>query len=119
MFVMVESNNNYCIIRDACTCTYIHLYVQWYLGLRVTWSASVLQDKQKFLINFNLINERCLAIRVLYYLYDLSAERHVNTIRSGLWVIVSHAWSQSAYLIHTVTIRASIVITCVCIEHFF
>jgi hypothetical protein len=36
--------------------------VQWYLRLRVTWSASVLQDEQKFLINFNLINKRCLAI---------------------------------------------------------
>jgi hypothetical protein len=39
--------------------------LQWYLGLRVTWSASVLQDEQKCLINFNLINEWCLAIRVL------------------------------------------------------
>jgi hypothetical protein len=24
--------------------------VPWYLGLQVTWSASVLQDEQKFLI---------------------------------------------------------------------
>jgi hypothetical protein len=36
--------------------------VQWYLGLRVTWFASVLQDEQKCLINVNLIYERCLAI---------------------------------------------------------
>jgi hypothetical protein len=39
--------------------------IQWYLGLRVTWSASVLQDKQKFLINFNFLYERCHAIPVL------------------------------------------------------
>jgi hypothetical protein len=36
----------------------------------------------------------------------------------GMWVIVSHARSQSAYLIRVVNIRASIVITCVCIKHF-
>jgi hypothetical protein len=73
--------------------------VQWYLGLRVTWAASVLQDEQTFLIHFNLINERCLAIRVLYYLYALSAECHVITSRSGLWVIVSHAQSQPAFVL--------------------
>jgi hypothetical protein len=32
--------------------------------LRATWSASVLQDEQKFLRNFNFINERCFAIQV-------------------------------------------------------
>jgi hypothetical protein len=90
--------------------------IQWYLGLRVTWPASVLQDKQKFLINFNLINERCLAI--LYYLYASSAECHVITSRSGLLVIVSHNRSQSAYLIRIVNIRASDVITWVCVKHF-
>ena len=31
----------------------------------VICSVSILQDKQTFLINFNLINERCLAIRVV------------------------------------------------------
>jgi hypothetical protein len=67
----------------------------------------------------NLINEWCLAIRVLYYLYALSAERHVITNRSGLWVIVSHARSQSAYLILVVNTRASVVITCLCVENFF
>jgi hypothetical protein len=69
---------------------------------------------ENFLINFNLINEPCLEIRVLYYLCALSVERHVIASRSGLWVIVSHALSQSAYLI-----RASVVITCVCVKHFF
>jgi hypothetical protein len=54
-----------------------------------------------------------------YYLYALSAERHVITSRSGLWVIVSHAGSQSAYLIRIVNIRASIVTTCMCVKHFF
>jgi hypothetical protein len=88
-------------------------HLQWYLGLRVTWSASVLQDEQKFLINFNLINERGLAIRVL-----LSAERHMITSRSGLWVIISHARSQSAYLICIVNIRASVVTMCMCVKHF-
>ena len=34
--------------------------------MRVTCSASVPQDEQTFLINFNLINERCLAIRAVY-----------------------------------------------------
>jgi hypothetical protein len=38
--------------------------VQLNLGLRVTWFASVLQDEQKFLRNFDLINEQCFAIRV-------------------------------------------------------
>jgi hypothetical protein len=90
-----------------------------YLGLRLTWSASVLQDEQKLLINFNFINEQCLAIRVLYYLYALSAERHVITSHLGFWVIVSHARSQSAYLIHIINIRASVVVTCVCVKHFF
>jgi hypothetical protein len=92
--------------------------IQWYLGLRVTWAASVLQDEQKFLIHFNLINERCLAIRVPYYLYALSAEHHVITGRSGLWVIVSHAQSQLAYLIRIVDFRASIV-THVCVRKAF
>jgi hypothetical protein len=32
----------------------------------------------------------------------------------GFWVIVSHAQSQSAYLIRIVSIRANVVITCVC-----
>jgi hypothetical protein len=49
----------------------------------------------------------------------LSAERHVITSRSGLWVIISHAQSQSAYLIRIVSIRASVVITCVCVKQFF
>jgi hypothetical protein len=49
----------------------------------------------------------------------LSAERHVITGRLGLWVIVSHAQSQSAYLIRIVSIRASVVITCVCVKDFF
>ena len=40
----------------------ILLIVQQNLGSRVTCSASVPQDGQTFLINFNLINERCLAI---------------------------------------------------------
>ena len=35
---------------------------------------SVLQDKQTFLLNFNLINERCLAIRVVH-----DAEHHMIT----------------------------------------
>jgi hypothetical protein len=86
------------------------ILIQWYLGLLVTWSASVLQDEQKFLINFNL-NERCLAIRILYYLYALSAERRVITGISRLWVI-SHARFQSAYLICIVNIHASVVIVC-------
>jgi hypothetical protein len=72
------------MLNQACVPRSKNMYVQWYLGLRVTWSASVLQDEQKLLINFNLINERCLAIRVLYYLYALSAERHVITSRPGL-----------------------------------
>jgi hypothetical protein len=95
------------------------LFVYSAYELRVTWSVSVFQDEQKFLINFNLINERCLAIRVLYYLYALSAERHVITSCLVLWVIVSHARSQSAYLIRIVNIRASVVISCVCVKHFF
>jgi hypothetical protein len=37
----------------------------------------------------------------------------------GFWVIISHAQSQSAYLIWIVSIRASVVITCVCVKHFF
>jgi hypothetical protein len=81
-------------------------------------SASVLQDEQKFLINVNMINERCLAIRALYYLYALFDEHHVITSCSKLWVIVSHARSQSAYFIRIVNIRASVVITCVCVKHF-
>jgi hypothetical protein len=124
----------YCLIKQLCfsisMCQYllqmhlcvssrISVHIQWYLGLRVTWFASVLQDNQQFLINFNFINEPCLAIRVLYYLHALSAERHVIASRSGLWVIVSHAQSQSAYLIRKVSIRASVVITCVCVKHFF
>jgi hypothetical protein len=56
----------------TCSHAVIVFQLQWYLGLRVTWSASVLQDEQKFLINFNLINERFLAIRILYFLYTLS-----------------------------------------------
>jgi hypothetical protein len=36
----------------------------------------------------------------------------------GLWVIVSHALSQSAYLIRIVNIPASFVITCVRVNHF-
>jgi hypothetical protein len=36
----------------------------------------------------------------------------------GLWVIVSHAQSQLAYLIRIVSIHASVVITCVCVKHF-
>jgi hypothetical protein len=100
-------------------CPTIFFKVQWYFGLQVTWSASGLQDEQKLLINFNLINEQCLAMRVLYYLYALSAKRHMITSRSGLWVIVSYARSQSAYLIRIVNIRASVVITCVRVKHFF
>ena len=42
-----------------------YLNVQQNLGLRVTCPMSVLQDEQTFLINFNLINERYLAIRVV------------------------------------------------------
>ena len=42
--------------------------------IRVTCSASAPQDEQTFLINFNLINERCLAIRVVR-----DAEYHVIT----------------------------------------
>jgi hypothetical protein len=83
--------------RDVVHVSLNRRYIQWCLGLQVTWSASVLQDEHKFLINFNLMNEQCLAIRVLYYLYTLSAERYVITSRSGLWVIISHARSQSAY----------------------
>jgi hypothetical protein len=100
---------------------WVHLVcrpVQWHLVLRVTLSVSVLQEEQTFLTNFNLINEPCLAIRVLYYLYAFSAERHVITSRSGLWVIVSHARSQSSYLIRIVSIRASVVITCVGVKIF-
>jgi hypothetical protein len=37
----------------------------------------------------------------------------------GVWVIISHAQSQLAYLIRVVSIRASIVITCVCVKHIF
>jgi hypothetical protein len=37
-----------------------------FLNTVVPWIASVLQDEQKFLININLIYERCLAIRVLF-----------------------------------------------------
>jgi hypothetical protein len=59
----------------------------------VPWIASSLQDEQKFLIHFNLIYERCLAIRVLC----LPNSRDHKPL--GLWVIVSHAQSQSAYLI--------------------
>ena len=62
---------------------------------------SVPQDEQTFLINFNLINERCLAIRVVR-----DTERHMVTtepmfllsllclclsLAAGLWAIVSHA----------------------------
>jgi hypothetical protein len=53
-------------------------------------------------------------LRVLYYLYALSGKCHVITSCSGLWVIVSHAQSQSAYLIRIVSIRPIVVITCVC-----
>ena len=57
------------------------------------------QDEQTFLIHLNLINERCLAIRV-----GRDAECHMITtepmvllslslsLTVGLWVIVSHAW---------------------------
>jgi hypothetical protein len=74
--------------------------IQWCLGLRVTWSASVLQDKQKILINFNLINERCLAIWVLYYLYALSAEHHLplgivgKRLACSVSVGIPHSYSQ-------------------------
>jgi hypothetical protein len=39
------------------------LYVWYIINISssvVPWFASVLQDEQRFLINFNLINERCL-----------------------------------------------------------
>ena len=40
----------------------------------MTCSVSVLQDEQTSLRSFNLINERCLAIRVVR-----DAERHMTT----------------------------------------
>jgi hypothetical protein len=46
----------------------------------------------------------------------LSAERYVITSRM-VWV--SHAQSQSAYLIRIVSIRASVVIMCVCVHKAF
>ena len=50
------------------------LQIQSNLGLRVTCSAHVPQDEPTFLINFNLINERCLAIRVV-----CDAKCHITT----------------------------------------
>ena len=42
--------------------------------MRVTCSASVPQDEPTFLINYNLISERCLAVRVVP-----DAEHHTVT----------------------------------------
>ena len=54
---------------------------------------SVLQDKQTFLINFNLINKRCPAIRVVRDVkcHMNTTEAVVLSLTAGLWVIVSHA----------------------------
>jgi hypothetical protein len=60
--------------------------------------------------------ERCLAIRVPIHFVCRASCDHKPL---GLWLIVSHAQSQLAYLICIVSIRASIVITCVCIKHVF
>ena len=60
---------------------------------------SVLQDEQTFLINFNLINEGCLAIRVVHdtKCHMITTEPIVLSLSlcfslaEGLWVFVSHA----------------------------
>jgi hypothetical protein len=60
-------------------CENLKSYVQWYLGLRVTWFASALQDDLNFLINFNLIYE--------YFICRASCDHKLLE----LWVIVFHA----------------------------
>jgi hypothetical protein len=75
--------------------------IQWYLGLWVTWSASVLQYEQKCLINFNLINKRGLVIRVLPIHFVCWASRDHKPLgivgnRLAWWVSVGipHSYSQ-------------------------
>jgi hypothetical protein len=75
--------------------------IQWYFGLRVTWSASVLQDEQKFLIHFNLINERGLAIRVLpiHFVCRASGDHKPlgivgNRLRCSVSFGILHSYSQ-------------------------
>ena len=74
------------------------IYSQWQenLRLRVTHSTSVSQDKQTFLINFNLINEWCLAIWVVR-----DAERHMLTTESMVLEIcfdIQVLWITSIFL---------------------
>jgi hypothetical protein len=72
-------------------------HVQWYLGLQVTWFASVLQDDQKFLINFNFIHEQCLAIRVLCLpsiTYSQAARVVGNRLTCSVSVGIPHSYSQ-------------------------
>ena len=71
------------------------------LGLRVTGSASVLQEEQTSLIHFNLINERCLAVRgaareAKYHM--ITTEPMVLKIRFDVQVL----WMASMFLGRTV-----------------
>ena len=58
------------------------LQIQYNLGLQVTCSASVPQEEGTFLVNFNLINEQCLAIQVVR-----DAKHHIIT--TELMVLLS------------------------------
>ena len=58
--------------------------------------CEVPQDKQTFLIGFNLINKRCLAIRGVHDLewHMITTEPMVLlslSLTAGLWVVISHA----------------------------
>ena len=72
--------------------------------MQVTCSASILQDRQTFLINFNLLNEWYLAIWVVsdakcqmitiesMVLLSPSPSLSLSlSLTAGLWVIASHA----------------------------
>ena len=73
-----------CISEGKYIYIYMYFYLQQNLGLWVTCSASVPQDEQTFLINFHLINERCLTIRVVR-----DAEHHMITTESMVLLSLS------------------------------
>jgi hypothetical protein len=79
-----------------------YMALQWYLGLRVTWFASALQDEHKFWINFNLIHEQCLAIRVLCLLsvtWSQAARVVGNRLACSVSVGIPHSYSQHFFIL--------------------
>jgi hypothetical protein len=89
-------------ILCVCVCVCLLFLLQSNLGLRVTWFVSVLQDKQKMLINCNLIYERGLAIRVVCiccFVFVCRASRdhywaYGSSLTSSVSVSVPHLYSQ-------------------------